>query len=161
MNYISVVDELAENYFDTDGNYVPHMGLIHAMKVFYNECVLESDYDDRFVEGANEAEIAVELFSDETFVEAFNSALIGDSNLRFDFANAYKAALDIVADKKSSLTRVVNGISGIFENISSALTPENIENVAKVADSMGKGDIGTEAVVKYMMEQGLLGKENK
>ena len=45
VDFATMVDSIVAEYFDAEGNYTPHIGMLNAMRVFYNECVTESKFD--------------------------------------------------------------------------------------------------------------------
>ena len=87
VEYLTMVNEIVLEYFDEDGNYQPQIGILNAMRLFYNECVIESKFElPHDITDAMDMEIMV---TDDEFVNEFNNAIIGDRpGIRFDFANA-------------------------------------------------------------------------
>jgi len=150
IDYIVLVNEMVLEYFNDDGEYQPHIGMLNVMRLFYNNCVVESKFDNPHdIVDAMDMEIIVE---DDDFLNTFNDALVGNiPGVRFDFANAYKDAMDIVENKKHSIERAVDSIkkllSSIFDIVNPLLTDEHMDMVAEIAKNVGNGNISAEAIV--------------
>lgn len=150
VEYLTMVNEIVLEYFDEDGNYQPQIGILNAMRLFYNECVIESKFElPHDITDAMDMEIMV---TDDEFVSEFNNAIIGDiPGIRFDFANAYKDAMDIVETKKSSIERAVDSVKkmifSVLDVINPLLSDEHIDKVAEIAHDVANGKISAEAVV--------------
>lgn len=146
--YGAVVREIAEKFFDSDGNYAPHIGKANAMVVFYNYFVIESKYNDMSPD-----EFTTDLFfSDEEFLIEYNKAIDDCAEICFNFGNAYKDAIDIVNTKKSSIGRAVEMFEKSIVNLAAKISPifsnENIDKIAKISDDVAKGDLSAESIVK-------------
>lgn len=150
VEYLTMVNEIVLEYFDEDGNYQPQIGILNTMRLFYNECVIESKFElPHDITDAMDMEIMV---TDDEFVNEFNNAIIGDvPGIRFDFANAYKDAMDIVETKKSSIERAVDSVKkmiiSVLDVINPLLSDEHIDKVAEIAHDVANGKISAEAVV--------------
>ena len=150
VEYLTMVNEIDLDYFDEDGNYQPQIGILNTMRLFYNECVIESKFElPHDITDAMDMEIMV---TDDEFVSEFNNAIIGDiPGIRFDFANAYKDAMDIVETKKSSIERAVDSVKkmiiSVLDVINPLLSDEHIDKVAEIAHDVANGKISAEAVV--------------
>ena len=121
-DYMDVVSEIVDGYFDDDGNYVPHIGKIAAMEAFFNHCVKEHDYKIQAESDGNAYPIEV-VFADDEFIAAFNDAVDDIYRTSINFGNAYRDALKIVDDKKSSVGRAVTMIATFVEQY---FTPDNL-----------------------------------
>lgn len=151
IEYIMLVNDIASQYFFSDGTYAPQTGLLNAMQLFYNICVKSSKYDDTITHNSDSMDSIEILVADDDFVEAFNNALVVDG-YRMDFANAFRDAMDIVETRKSSLYHAVDMIENVImlaiDKITPALTKENIENVKAIAEDISKGNISAQSVVE-------------
>lgn len=151
MQYIMLVNDIASQYFFSDGTYVPQTGLLSAMQLFYNICVKSSKFDDMISHDSDSMDSIEILATDEEFIEAFNDALAIDG-YRMDFANAFRDAMDIVETRKASLYHAVDMIENVImsaiDKIAPALTKENIENVKAIAEDISKGNISAQSVVE-------------
>jgi hypothetical protein len=71
--------------------------------------------------------------------------------MRYDFANAYRDALDMVETKKmsfsSGLKALEKGISDIFKVIQPTLESESISNVLKAAANIASGDVTADSIL--------------
>lgn len=150
IDYMVLVNDMVLEYFNDEGEYQPHIGMLNVMRLFYNVCVKESKFDNPHdITDAMDMEIIVE---DDDFLNAFNDAIIGVvPGIRFDFANAYKDAMDIVETKKHSIERGVESIKkllfSILEVVNPLLTDEHMNMVSKIAENIGNGNINAEAIV--------------
>ena len=148
VSYGAAVREIADKFFDGDGNYTPYIGKANAMVVFYNYFVTECKFSEMAPEEFN----TDLFFSDEEFLCEYNKALKDCSEVRFNFGNAYNDAIDIVNTKKSSFGRVVEqaerAIVNIAEKIAPIFSDETIDKIVKISDDVAKGDLNAEAVIK-------------
>lgn len=146
VDYVSLVNAIVSEFFDADGEYVPHIGRMNAMRLFYNECVVESKFDlPHDFEDALMMDVLVE---DEEFIRAFNEAVKGDGMIRLDFSNAYAEALEIVNAKKDSLTGVLkDAINGFMQKMSPILSGDAIAKFTEIADNISKGNISAESFI--------------
>lgn len=150
VDYVNIVDAIVAEYFDAEGNYTPHIGMLNAMRVFYNECVIESKFDIQHnIVEALEMEV---LVADDDFIQAFNKAIEFNGVKALNFANAYKDAIDIVDARKSSVGNMVdilgNGFNRIIEKISPVLNEDNLAKLTKIAEDVSKGNLTPESIVE-------------
>lgn len=150
IDYIVLVNEMVLEHFNDEGEYQPHIGMLNVMRLFYNSCVVESKFDNPHdITDAMDMEIIVE---DDDFLNAFNDALVGNvPGVRFDFANAYKDAMDIVETRKQSVGHIAGSIkkaiSSILDTINPLLTDEHINKVTEIAKDVAGGKLSAEAIV--------------
>lgn len=149
VEYASIVNEIVKEYFDENGEYVPHFGRLNAMRIFYNQCVT----DDRFCfpHDISKAEEMEELIASEDFIEAFCYTIDHGYNYgSFNFANAYRDALGIVEVKKTSINQVAVAIRSVLNNLikslSDVLTTENIDKVTKIYEEIASGKISSQSI---------------
>ncbi len=151
LKYSEIVNEIANGYFDANGDYQPHFGLFNTMKVFYNECVKESRFDDEFTHDVIDPYDVEKIFTDTEFVETFNKAIVIEC-VCFDFANAFRDALDIVNTNKASINSAVRKleklIDGVVSTISNTITPENLEVVKKLGELLESGDFTVDKFIE-------------
>ena len=119
VNFIIMVKDLAVEYFDKDGDYQPHIGMLNAMRLFYNNCVKKSKFDDTV---------------SHDIVDVY----------RLNFATALNEAVAIVENKRTStnglIDRLKTTVLRLTENMNGVLTDENIEKVAEIAKKLTRGD---------------------
>lgn len=148
--YCSLVDAIVKEFFDSDGEYSPHIGRLNVMRLFYNECVLDSKFD--LPHDFSDALLLDVLVFDEEFISEFNNSLIGDGNIRLDFANAYKEAIDIVNTRKGTLGNAVSVIKKLFSDIVDMINPvlgkDNIENLTKLAENFANGNLTADTIIE-------------
>lgn len=152
FDYLAMVKEIAYEFInDEDGTYQPQIGKLNAMRLFYNHCVIKSRFDEKYGHDVIDADSMEEIVADDGFIEAFNKAIECDRTIRYDFANAYRDAMEIVNVKKTSFGSAVNivgsMINKIFESVSPLLTEENINIVSQIAKDMSEGKVSAEAIV--------------
>lgn len=148
VDFVAVIEALADGFFDDDGAYAPHMGLINAMRVFYNVCVVESRFDDEIPHDFVDVMLVEKLAKDDEFYTAFKDAcLLGAYDERLTFATAYEKATDI-ADKrcKSVLYSIAPALEVIAQSLSRALSGVNIKEFNDVLDKMRENGIDAKAI---------------
>ena len=148
VTYGAAVREIADKFFDGDGNYAPHIGKANAMVVFYNYFVAESKFTEMSAE-----EFTTDLFfSDEEFLSEYNKALKDCEEVRFNFGNAYKDAIDIVNTRKTSIGRAVEQFEKAIVNLAAKASPifseETRDKIEKISNDVAKGDLSAESVIK-------------
>lgn len=150
IDYVSLVNGIADEFFDVNGEYQPHLGRLNVMRLFYNECVTESKFD--LPHDFNDALMLEPLIQDEEFIAEFNKALKGDGSIRLDFANAYAEAMEIVNVRKGSFGNAVDVIKGAISNIIDMINPvlgtDNIEKFKQIADSFTSGNLSADAIIE-------------
>ena len=148
VDFVAVTEALADGYFDDDGAYAPHMGLINAMRVFYNVCVTESKFDNTIPHDFVDIMRVDDLAKDDEFYAAFKDAcLLGAYDERFTFATAYEKANDIVEKRcKSVLYSIGPALEIIAESLSNALSGMNIKEFNDVLDKMRESGIDAKAI---------------
>lgn len=151
VDYLAMVNILSSEYFDENGEYQPQYGRLNAMRQFYNYCVKSSKFEDEIPHDIFDALDMRPLVADEDFVKAFETAVSPKSEMAFDFANAYRDALDIVETRKNSFDRVIfsvrHALETIMDKINPLLTEDNIEKVSAIAKDIGNGKLSAQALV--------------
>lgn len=151
IDYVSLVNGIISEFFDFEtGEYTPHIGRLNAMRLFYNDCVIESKFDlPHDFKDALKMDVLVE---DEEFINEFNKAVKGDGIIRLDFANAYADALEAVNAKKNSFGNAVNiirkALEKVSESISAVVTDESLEKLTKISESVNLGNLSLDSFVK-------------
>lgn len=142
VTYSAAVREIAEKFFDEDGNYTPYFGRINSIGVFFNRFVdpvgLEAFFADK--------EITIDLLaSEEGCLQLYNGALNRYRGFRLDFANAYADALDIVKQRNTTIggvaSTIINSLENLVDTISPAFTNDNMDTIAKIAKEISDGRI--------------------
>lgn len=167
FDYLAMVNEIALEFFSEEGTYQPHIGKVNAMRLFYNQCVTQSKFDEKYSHDIVDAMDMVEIVADADFISAYNESIAAGAYTSLDFGNAYKDAMEIVDVRKSSFGNAVEIVGSMLNrlvgSISSVLTDENIEKVSQIAKEISNGNISAEAVVdayaEHMKKQGVA--ENK
>lgn len=158
VDFVSIVNGIALEYFDTDGSYTPHIGLLNAMRLFYNECVKDSKFDGDIPHDIQDAIEMEAIVADEQFISCFNASLKADG-YALDFATAYNEAMKIVEQKKTSVYGAVELIKNIlmqvFDNMNSVITPENIQKITDLFDKMNGGNVDVAAITKLLNQAGV------
>jgi len=149
VDYYNLVNQLVEGYFNEDGDYLPQIGDAVAMTIFFNVCIIDKEQfsDLEIIEDPLEAG---GVFEDEDFIEAFNEAIFFNGQIRFDFANAFKNALEIVNYRTSSLTYaskvLTGGIKDIINRLDETYDDERLQTLATIAENVASSDFNAKAV---------------
>lgn len=151
FEYLQTVNDIALEYFNIDGKYQPHIGILNAMRIFYNLCVKESKYDEEYGHDIFDATDMKEIVVDKDFIDAFNSALMV-KGMDFNFGNAYRQALDIVEYKKTSLENTVDiiykAVMNFVESFNSTVSGDTINTIVDIANKMSNNQINSETIVE-------------
>lgn len=155
--YIFLVDNIALEFFSEDGVYQPHIGHLNTIRLFYNCCVKQSQYDATIPHDFVDMSAIDILSKDDEFMDAFNEAMY-DYNFKMTFRAAYDDAMQIVEHKKNSFASItdaiVNALEQLVDKMAPVLTKDNIESVARIADGMSKGETTAQAFVEeYIKSQ--------
>lgn len=151
VDYMVMVDEIASEFFDEDSTYQPHYGKLNAMRLFYNNCVIESKFDKSH--NISDGLDMEEIISDEEFISEYNLALKGNGDICFDFSNAYNDAMKIVESKNTPFNRLITGIKNLFDKISPALSEDGVEKILKISDEIKNGKATPEAIVDAYLKK--------
>lgn len=139
--YGIVISIIADGYFSDEGEFDPTAGMLNSMYAYYKFCYMK---DDAEIDTAEKmAEIAE---SDSNFLLAYNDALDCDAYV-FNFANAYREAVELIAYRKESAVLVLNKIKAIIESASkyiSDLTAKKVDELSNTFKDAGVtvNDIG-------------------
>lgn len=160
FDYLSLVNEIALEFFSDESTYQPHIGKINTMRLFYNKCVTEEGHDENNNHDIIDATDMVDIVSNVAFIEAYNEAL-AVTDIRLDFGNAYKDAMEIVNVKKSSLGNAVELVISVLNRLlggfSDVLTDDNLEKISQIAKDISKGNLSEESIANayavHMKEQ--------
>lgn len=151
FDYIVMVDAIASEYFNENGEYNPHIGRINVMRLFYNYCVKKSPFDEKYGHDVVLATDMEEIVADKAFVYAVNDSIENDSNrMELNFGNAYHDAMEIVNAKKASFGQAVEQMStmatGLVDKLTGVFTKENLDKVTKIAELLGAGKLDVDAI---------------
>lgn len=152
VRYVLVVENIVDNYFDK-GNYRPHIGELNAMRLFWNECVKKSPWDNLGHDIVNIFELA-DVLREQEFIDAFTEALKHSNHgYEYTFGNAYWTAMDIVDNKKSSVGSIidclVDGVQRIIDVITPGFENINIDKMKELADKVKDADFASDVVDAY------------
>lgn len=108
LNYLILVEEIAKGFFNEETMaYQPHIGKLNAMRLYYNNCVVEGECTEKYGTEINDVDTLSEIIENTNFVKVFNNALIDsledECSHEFSFETAYWDAFNIVEYKKSSI----------------------------------------------------------
>ena len=147
--YYVLVNDIADGFFGEEGDFIPHIGDMVAMLIFYNECILNKEVFDteEYIDDPFDADA---LFENEAFIECFNEAIAFDGEIKYDFANAFKNAMEIVNYRNSSMSYVMNefmnGFSKMVQTVTETVTDENMEKLTEFAKAVSDKDFSAQAV---------------
>lgn len=164
VDFIQVVNDIALEYFNVDGAYQPHIGMLNAMRIFYNICVKESQFDEEYGHDIFDALDMENIVKDKDFINEFTNATVPVCE-KLDFANAYIKALDIVENKKTSLNGAIemirNMIFEFMDSVDGIFKDENLEKITDIAEKISNGKINADTIVEaYAQSQRLKDVEN-
>ena len=84
-------------------------------------------------------------------MKVYNDALAKTDYYRFDFANAYEDAMEIVRVKSSTLVGAVGQFRDIvvqaIEKISPVFTEDNIAKLTRISEEVSSGNLSAESIV--------------
>lgn len=148
MEYYKLVDDIVDGFWSEDGSYIPHIGDMNAMWVFFTDCVLNKEaIVKKELKDVMEAD---KIFSNQDFIETYNQAISFDGEIKYDFANAFKNAMEIIQFRVSSpqyaLSQITNSISSMVESINSVMSEDNINNLMEFAKNVSDGKYDAKAV---------------
>jgi len=165
--YAAAVEDIALYYFNTEGKYQPHIGKLCAMMNFYNYCVEDSVYREKYGDEIIDLSDIEELANDKDFVAEFNKALVFNNMeyAGFDFGHAFMDAMEIVQSKRTTLAGTVELIGdmiGVFlEKMSETVNPESIANVGVIAQSLQEKGVSAESLINAVQEAAASAKVSK
>lgn len=161
VNYLIVVNEIANEYFDANGEYTPHLGMMNAMRTFYSLCVKESRFDEKIAHDTTDPLKMEEIMCDKEFIEEFNKAIHVD-RVCLDFANAHRDALEIVSTKRGSIARLFGSIKKMFNELvtqaNNAVTKENIEAISAIVENIKNGELNVNNFMESYADSKMFGK---
>lgn len=148
IEYIMLVDAIANGYFGDAGEYQPHIGMINCMRVFYNLCVEDSKFENEIPHDFTDLLMVDKLAADNDFLEAFNHAITYPSDgvaRKLDFFSAYMDANEIVQTRKNPIDRLTKSaldfINSTIETLTNILSEENINKIGEFAEQVEKGNL--------------------
>ena len=121
LDYVTMVNSIANDYFDEDGTYTPHIGKLNVMRLFYNNCVKDGKPDG--LDAIVDVEDIELIIKDEEFICEFNKAIETDTTINLDFANAYRDAMDMVNTRKNSFASAIEIFKGAMIGITEKISP--------------------------------------
>lgn len=135
FDYFAMINEIVLFFFNEDGTYQPQIGTINAQILFFNNCVIESKYD-QLGHDIVDYEDMQDIIADEEFIEAFRKEIEECPTYSYRFGNAYRAAMEIVNQRKSSFGQGVEIIKStileIVGKMNTLFTEDNLELIGKL-----------------------------
>lgn len=159
-----LTEALADGYFDKEGNYTPHVGLLNSMRLFYNMCVRESKFDEDIPHDFTDILLVDSLANDKEFMQEFDKAtsFSANSSNKLEFSKAYGFALDIVGSRDNpferAISKVVSFIEAFFNGFSEFMTDENMEKLGEFASQVKEGNIDYYKLMKEYGESEVMQK---
>jgi len=155
--YIKLVDEIVEGYFDqTTGEYVPHIGEIHMAYLYFKNCVTAEDGDEVTPEnidtdGDVDFKKLEAVLNDQTFMHAIeNDVFCGMPDEYLDFGNAYHNAIAIITARVENgglaVQRIINGITNVADTLAGTFTEETVQAIAKAVEDIQNGKLSAESI---------------
>lgn len=152
ISYIQVVNDLVAQFFYSDGEYVPHVGMLGAMKIFYENCVSGDMFSDEINENMDGLSITNVLANNDDFIEEYNAAL-KTNKYCLDFANAYNDAMKIVETKKSSVYHMADILGKILRDVVSELESMfTSDKITELREILAKAPVDKLSAQKFLAE---------
>lgn len=151
IEFLAMTESIADGYFDDDGNYQPHYGLINAMRLFYNVCVKQSKFDEKYPHNIVEMSDLDEIITDDYFRQYFyNEIYNGVEGINFN--TAYDNAREIVHQRNSSVTNIGEQVKHMLVNftdsISAYLNEDNLNKIGVIAQDIQNGKLSADSIVE-------------
>ena len=118
FDYIVLVDNMAEEYFDDKGNYQPHYGSLNAMRLFYNYCVAPNSKDALAIIDLEHLSDLADVVADPEFIKAFVTATMDITPVTFGCAYA---DVKKIVEQKNSFAGTISSIVNSIKELSDAL----------------------------------------
>jgi len=160
--YYSLVNEIVDSYFDEAGNYAPHIGDMCTMLAFYNGCIMNKNLisDMEVITDIFDADV---IFANEEFLEAFNEAITFDGDIKYDFANAFKNAMEIIHSRINSPTyaisqatrqigELVSNLDNMISSVNNVMNEETVDKLLEFAKNVSDGKYDAKAVTDAFTE---------
>lgn len=156
-NFGAVTETIADAYFDENGVFTPHYAYITAMRLFYDYCVTESEFDDecpRFTEDISKLDT---VFASKAFTTAFCECIDRRHKREgLTFSAAYYLANEMACDRKSGVNRIADLIRVFADGLSDRIIPflkdENIEKLTKAVNAGNDTDTALNGILKQYNE---------
>ena len=153
-DYVSTIDELVNEYYDEEGNYVPHYGELNTMRLFYNLYV--KDDIAGISHDITEATQLEPIITNKAFLSAYRNGLLTASDGNpLTFASAAAKANEIVFVRNNSFGSVVSAIKWAVKDIEEKLgmaSSETINDIIaaadKLSDAMIESGIDSNSIVE-------------
>lgn len=157
LDYVKLVDEIADGYFYSDGTYKPAVGRINIMWLYYKYCVTESELDEQVVSTNSNLDFVEILAANDDFCREFNNAMLGIDN-QFDFGNAHTDAMEMVAQRLNPMNQAADSMTNAFANVldrvSEVFTEENMAALFTMFKQISEGQALPEAVIQQYIKSG-------
>lgn len=121
IQYVNCVDKIASKFFNDALDYEPDMGMLHAMCLFYNLCVKDSEFKNSIGDEVHEIWDIRDVAKDPEFIREFNKAIREQNDFSLNFNNAYKQAMDIVERKKNPVSNILDIIKDLGIGLSESV----------------------------------------
>ena len=130
-SYIACVNDIANAFFDEEGQYAPHIGRIVLRSIFVDYFV--SDFEE--ANGKEGDELIEFIIGNKEISEEIKHALRDFSLTELNFSSAYSDAMDIVEYRKSSLMQGISMFGSIVEEI---MSPDNLAKIYEASERLKK-----------------------
>lgn len=168
IEYIMLVDAIANGYFGDAGEYLPHIGMINCMRVFYNLCVEDSKFENEIPHDFTDLLMVDKLAADDEFLEAFNKAIAYHSDggaRKLDFCGAYMDAREIVQTRNNPIEKFSKNalafINSAVETLTNVLSEENINKIGEFAEQVEKGNLDYYKLMEEFKNSDVFNKTTK
>ncbi len=141
VDWCILVDALVDGHFDDNGEYVPHIGYINELRLFYNLCI--KDCDCPVPHNTDDIEGLQEFVNDDEFLVAFQKSRYSLDDFSLSFGNACMYASDIIEHRRDPRYQVLKAVKDFAKKLGDGIkelaTDENLDLLKEL--SGGKIDI--------------------
>lgn len=145
FQYLNMVNDIADGFYSEQHEYQPHIGMVETMRIFYANCVVESEFDSVCPHDTDDVDLLAQVLSNEDFIDEYNKALIDLDGYKFNFACAYRDAMDIVDSMKNShltfIGRLQSALVALIDKVNDKLSDGTIDKLNSFADDLKAGKI--------------------
>ena len=153
--YIQVVEEIVDDFFDEFNNFCPHIGKIHAVCVYYNHCVEIEDGDEITKHPIDNIDDMQQLFDNEEFMDNFQNAIEpyeDEFSHTLTFSNAYDDALNIVHYRNNNAhsfaLAMTSGFNDILKSFREMFSADDIKAFTDIVSQVKDEKFNADAILK-------------
>jgi len=149
-DFIGTVQSIADGYFNEQGTYEPHWGMLNSMQIYHDVFYVDKEEDK--ING--QLEIMQQKINDKKFIDSFNKEVKARVSYDLTFSCAYHQAMEVVEYKKSSFYSVIDYaqkvLSALYEQYEKLPQDKTfLDNITNAVASIKNGELGKAIVQEY------------